>query len=64
MSLSLINKIYEGCLFIWQDKNYLIKEVTHITDTAEILNVTLVDYTGKELAGTFTYQEWKESVVK
>jgi hypothetical protein len=64
MSLSLINKIYEGCLFIWKGNNYLVKEVTYLTDTHEIVNVTLIDHNGKELAGTFTYQEWKESVVK
>jgi hypothetical protein len=64
MTLTLINKIYEGCLFIWQDKNYLVKEVTYLTDTHEIVNVTLIDHNGKEFAGTFTYQEWRESVVR
>lgn len=64
MSISLVNKLYEGCLFIWANHNYLIKEVTNINDSAEIVNVTLIDSNGQELAGTFTYQEWKESVVK
>lgn len=64
MSISLVNKLYDGCLFIWANKNYLIKEVTNLNDSAEIVNVTLIDSNGQELAGTFTYQEWKESVVK
>ena len=42
MSLSLINKLYKGCLFIQDGKNYLVESVREINDTDEKISVWLV----------------------
>jgi hypothetical protein len=64
MSLSLVNKLYEGCLFIWRGENLLIHSVTYLNDEAKIVNALVVDYNGRVLALSCTYDEFIESVVK
>ena len=64
MSMSLVNKLFVGKSFLWNDKTYTIVEVTNISDEHRIVNVTLNYNNEVELAGTFTYDEWNESVMK
>ena len=64
MSLSLINKIYKGCLFIWQNENFLVNEITMVNDEKEIVNALLVTADGELTAITCTVKEFQESVVK
>lgn len=64
MSLTLVNKLFEGKLFIWKDNSYLINSIVNVNDNAGIVNARLVDYTGKVLAISCTFEEFNESVVK
>lgn len=64
MSLTLVNKLFEGKLFIWKDNSYLINSIVNVNDNAGIVNARLVDYTGKVLALSCTFEEFNESVVK
>jgi hypothetical protein len=64
MSLTLINKIYRGCLFIWLDESYLINEITNVSDEFDIVNARIVNFHGEILALTCTQNEFLESVVK
>ena len=64
MSLSLINKIFVGCLFIWQHENYLVNEITVVNDEADIVNAFLVNAKGDFVSITCTIKEFQESVVK
>lgn len=64
MSLSLINKLYTGCLFIWKNENYLVNEITVVNDAADIVNAFLVNAKGDYTAITCTVNEFLESVVK
>ena len=64
MSLTLVNKLYEGKLFIWKDNSYLVNSIVNVNDKAGIINTRLVKYTGEIIAGTFTFDEFLESVVK
>ena len=61
MSLSLVNKLNVGKLFIWKDESFLINSITNLNDEAQILNARLVDYTGNILALSCTYDEFNES---
>ena len=64
MSLSLINKIFVGCLFIWQHENFLVNEITVVNDEADIVNAFLVNAKGDFIGITCTIKEFQESVVK
>ena len=64
MSLSLINKLFIGCLFIWQNENYLVNEITVVNDEADIVNAFIVNAKGDFIAITCTIKEFQESVVK
>ena len=43
MSLSLINKLYHGCLFIQDGKNYLVESFYEIDDVNQTCNAYLVN---------------------
>jgi len=64
MSITLINKLFVGCLFIWKNENYLINEITNVSDKHDIVNARIVNAKGVTLALTCTQNEFKESVVK
>jgi hypothetical protein len=64
MSISLINKLFVGCLFIWKNENYLINEITNVSDEHDIVNARIVNAKGEILALTCNQKEFKESVVK
>jgi len=64
MSLSLINKLFVGCLFIHNGKNYLVHEIRSVNDSTETINLWLVcseaDYTILEIS----YSEFNDKVVR
>ena len=64
MSLSLINKLYKGCLFIWQGENFLVNEITVVNDEKDIVNAFLATADGELTVITCTTKEFIESVVK
>lgn len=64
MSLSLINKIYKGTLFLWKDENYLLNEILLLNEEKKIVNARIVNSDGFILGLTCTYDEFLESVVK
>jgi len=64
MSLSLINKMFAGCLFIHNEKNYLIEWVRQINDETKIISVWLVDSKADFEIFTGSYSEFLLKVVK
>jgi hypothetical protein len=64
MTLSLINKIYKGTLFIWKDENYLLNEILLLNEDAKIVNARIVSSDGFILGLTCSYDEFLEGVVK
>jgi len=64
MTLSLINKIYKGTLFIWKDENYLLNEIFLLNEDAKIVNARIVNSDGFILGLTCSYDEFLEGVVK
>jgi hypothetical protein len=64
MTLSLINKIYKGTLFIWKDENYLLNEILLLNEDAKIVNARIVNSDGFILGLTCSYDEFLEGVVK
>jgi hypothetical protein len=64
MSISLINKIYKGTLFIWKDESYLLNEILLLNEDAKIVNARIVNSDGFILGLTCTYDEFLESMVK
>ena len=64
MSLSLINKLYKGCLIIWRNENYLLNEITVINEKSDVVNALIVNADGQIIALTCTQKEFLESVVK
>ena len=64
MSLSLINKIYKGTLFIWKDNNYLMNEIILLNEEAKIVNARIVNSDGLILGLTCTYDEFLEGIIK
>jgi len=64
MSKSLITKLYKGCLFIHNGKNYLVNEVRELDDEREIISVYLVDAECDFEIFTGSYSEFSEKVVK
>ena len=64
MSLSLINKIFAGCLFIHNEKNYLIESIFEINDEAQTLRVYLVDSKADFEIFDGSYSDFKLKVVK
>jgi len=64
MSKSLITKLYKGCLFIHDGKNYLVNEVRDLDDEKEIISVWLTDSEADFTIFTDSYSEFLEKVVK
>ena len=64
MTLSLINKLYKGTLFIWKDENYLLNEILLLNEDAKIVNARIVNSDGFILGLTCSYDEFLEGVVK
>jgi hypothetical protein len=64
MSLSLINKITVGKLFISNDHMYLVKEVLEVNDEHESVTATLTNYKGEEVFFCGGFSQWFEGLVK
>lgn len=64
MSLSLINKLYKGCLFIQNGENYLVNEVRYLDDEKEIISVWLVNAECDFEIFHGSYTDFAEKVVK
>ena len=64
MSLSIINKITVGKLFISNDHMYLVKEVLEVNDEHEFVIATLTNAQGEEVFFSGGYSQWFEGLVK
>ena len=64
MSISLINKIQVGKLFIANGKNYLVKEVVSVNDETESIHAILVNSNGDEVQFNSGYSHWFDCVVE
>jgi hypothetical protein len=64
MSLSLINKINVGKLFISNNQNFLVKEVLDVNDETESLTATLTNHKGEEVFFNGGFSQWFEGLVK
>jgi hypothetical protein len=64
MSLSLINKITVGKLFISNDHMYLVKEVLEVNDENEFVTATLTNAQGEEVFFCGGFSQWFEGLVK
>ena len=49
MSLSLINKITVGKLFISNNQNFLVKEMLEVNDETQSVIATLTNHKGEEV---------------
>ena len=64
MSLSLINKINTGKLFISNDHMYFVKEVLEVNDEHEFVTATLTNAQGEEVFFNGGYSQWFEGLVQ
>jgi len=64
MSLSIINKITVGKLFISNDQNYLVKEILEVNDETESVIATLTNSQGEEIFFTGGFSQWFEGLVQ
>jgi hypothetical protein len=64
MSLSIINKITVGKLFISNDNNYLVKEILEVNDETESVIATLTNSQGEEVFFTGGFSQWFEGLVQ
>lgn len=64
MSLSIINKITVGKLFISNDNNYLVKEILEVNDETESVTATLTNSQGEEVFFTGGFSQWFEGLVQ
>ena len=64
MSLSIINKITVGKLFISNDQNYLVKEILEVNDETEYVIATLTNSQGEEVFFTGGFSQWFEGLVQ
>jgi hypothetical protein len=64
MSLSIINKITVGKLFISNDQNYLVKEILEVNDETEYVIATLTNSKGEEVFFTGGFSQWFEGLVQ
>ena len=64
MSLSIINKITVGKLFISNDNNYLVKEILEVNDETESVIATLTNSQGEEVFFTGGFSQWFEGWVQ
>jgi hypothetical protein len=64
MSLSIINKITVGKLFISNDNNYLVKEILEVNDETESVTATLTNSQGEEVFFTGGFSQWFEGLIQ
>jgi hypothetical protein len=64
MSLSLINKITVGKLFISNNQNFLVKEMLEVNDETQSVIATLTNYKGEEVFFTGGFSQWFEGLIK
>jgi hypothetical protein len=64
MSLSLINKITVGKLFISNDQNLLVKEILEVNDETQSVIATLTNHKGEEVFFTGGFSQWFEGLIK
>jgi len=64
MSLSIINKITVGKLFISNEQNYLVKEILEVNDETESVIATLTNSKGEEIFFTGGFSQWFEGLVQ
>jgi len=62
MSHGLVNKIYQGTLFIWKNENYLINEISIVNEDKDIVNAILVSAKGELIGLSCTIAEFQEGV--
>lgn len=63
MSLSLVNTLFVGCLFIHNGKNYLVNEIRSVDDNNKIIKLWLVDAEADFIALEIPYTEFYEKGV-
>jgi hypothetical protein len=64
MSLSLINKINVGKIFISNNETYLVKEILEVNDETELVSATLTNHKGEEVFFNGGFSQWFEGLVK
>jgi len=64
MSLTLINKITVGKLFISNDQNFLVKEILEVNDETQSVIATLTNHKGEEVFFTGGFSQWFEGLIK
>ncbi len=64
MSLSIINKITVGKLFISNNQNFLVKEILEVNDETESVIATLTNSQGEEVFFTGGFSQWFEGLVQ
>jgi hypothetical protein len=64
MSLTLINKITVGKLFISNDQNFLVKEMLEVNDETESVIATLTNHKGEEVFFTGGFSQWFEGLIQ
>jgi hypothetical protein len=64
MSMTLINKVTVGKLFISNDQNFLVKEILEVNDETQSVIATLTNHKGEEVFFTGGFSQWFEGLVK
>jgi len=64
MSLSIINKITVGKIFISNNQNFLVKEMLEVNDETESVIATLTNSQGEEVFFTGGFSQWFEGLVQ
>ena len=64
MSMTLINKITVGKLFISNNQNFLVKEILEVNDETQSVIATLTNHKGEEVFFTGGFSQWFEGLIK
>jgi hypothetical protein len=64
MSMTLINKVTVGKLFISNDQNFLVKEILEVNDETQSVIATLTNHKGEEVFFTGGFSQWFEGLVQ
>lgn len=64
MSISLLNRIYKGCLFIWENENFLVNSILEVDDEDNSVKTHIANAEGELILLFCTVDEFLESVVK
>ena len=64
MSLTLINKITVGKLFISNNQNFLVKEILEVNDETQSVIATLTNSQGEEVFFTGGFSQWFEGLIQ